>query len=117
ENDQAFSVARRRRRGSFLVRSSHSQVSGRWRSLARKTINDQGRNMKARVHASRRVVLAITAALAACSAKVDKQNATAGSVRDSAGGNVSAVPATPRQSDTTYGPANHMGRIPVLEYH
>jgi hypothetical protein len=82
-----------------------------------KTIFDQGMNMTGRVHASRRIVLAVTAALAACSAKGDDTNGVAGSVRDSAGGNVSSVPATSARSDTSYGPANHMGRIPVLEYH
>jgi peptidoglycan/xylan/chitin deacetylase (PgdA/CDA1 family) len=65
-------------------------------------------------------LLALTAALAGCgggerpagdrSAPGDSATAT---VRDSAGGNVAE--SGPR--DTTYGPRNTMGRIPVLEYH
>src|SRR5207237_526919 len=45
---------------------------------------------------------------------------TTGSVaaRDSASGNVDAVPTKIQtKSDSTYGPPNHLGRIPVVEYH
>src|SRR3954452_21537350 len=73
--------------------------------------------MKARVHASCWAVVAVTAALAGCSAKADSNKATTSVTRDSAGGNVSTTAANATRSDTSYGPANHMGRIPVVEYH
>ncbi|HEY6219870.1 MAG TPA: polysaccharide deacetylase family protein [Gemmatimonadaceae bacterium] len=58
----------------------------------------------------------ITVALAACSAGTKSNSSVA--AKDSAGGNVDAVPAAGAQrGDTSFGPANHMGRIPVLEYH
>ena len=40
-------------------------------------------------------------------------------MRDSAAGSVEAVPvaSATQKSDSSFGPPNHMGRIPVLEYH
>jgi hypothetical protein len=60
--------------------------------------------------------LALTAVLAACGGRTaDSRPAdSTGTTPDSAGGSVAAS-AGPR--DTTYGPRNTMGRIPVLEYH
>src|SRR4051812_16732107 len=73
--------------------------------------------MTRRVHATHRVVLAAMVALAGCSAKADTHGSETATTRDSAGGNVSTSAAATTQSDTSFGPANHMGRIPVLEYH
>jgi peptidoglycan/xylan/chitin deacetylase (PgdA/CDA1 family) len=61
--------------------------------------------------------LALTAVLAACGGGGDDARAGQGDsvsavTPDSAAGNVAAGPR-----DTTYGPSNTLGRIPVLEYH
>ena len=76
--------------------------------------------MRGRLHGSRSVVAGITAALAACGSgnrtpTGDSGGTAAGTVAattDSAAGNVAM-----QRADTTYGPTNTMGRIPVLEYH
>src|SRR5689334_14784359 len=58
--------------------------------------------------------VALIAALAGCGGSKEAKPAdTARTTHDSAAGNV----ATSGPRDTTYGPANNMGRIPVLEYH
>jgi hypothetical protein len=53
------------------------------------------------------------ALLSACAAKSSQDSASSAAVKDSAAGTVAAA------SDTTRGklPQNHMGKIPVLEYH
>lgn len=61
----------------------------------------------------RLAALAVTAALAACSGGKEEARDSAAAT-DSAAGVVTAAPG-PR--DTTWGPRNTMGRIPVLEYH
>jgi hypothetical protein len=81
------------------------------RDPAAKIIHDHEKTMTGRLHVSSRVVLLLTAALAACSGKPGRGDGTA-TTRDSAAGSVD-----PAQTDTAYGPANLMGRIPVLEYH
>jgi peptidoglycan/xylan/chitin deacetylase (PgdA/CDA1 family) len=58
--------------------------------------------------------LALTAALAACGGARDAPVDTSMTIADSAAGTVTA--STGRR-DTTYGPRNTAGRIPVLEYH
>jgi hypothetical protein len=58
------------------------------------------------------VTAALMAALAACSGG-EKAPGTA----DSASGNVAQSVAQPEARDTTWGPSNTAGRIPVLEYH
>jgi peptidoglycan/xylan/chitin deacetylase (PgdA/CDA1 family) len=60
-------------------------------------------------------VLALTAVLAACGGGSENARPdSTGTTPDSAAGRVAAAPG-PR--DTSYGPRNTMGRIPVLEYH
>ena len=60
--------------------------------------------------------LALTAALAACgSSEAPAADSSLHVTTDSAAGKVTAATNGPR--DTTYGPRNTMGRIPVLEYH
>src|SRR5438105_2369944 len=78
--------------------------------------------MTGRQYLSRYAVLALTAALAACGsagdhgASVTARSPGAAATRDSAAGNVDAVPQA-AAGDSTYGPPNHLGRIPVAEYH
>src|SRR5579862_8180426 len=75
--------------------------------------------MTSGLHISSRMVLSATVALAACGRS--NASSTSALAHDSAGGNVDAVPAAvataqgPR--DTVHLASNHMGRIPVLEYH
>jgi hypothetical protein len=78
--------------------------------------------MTRRLDVSRCVVLSLTAVLAACSGgshrAPDTTVRSGATVRgDSAAGNVDAVSVTQSKSDSTFGPPNHLGRIPVLEYH
>lgn len=62
-------------------------------------------------------VLALTAALAACGAEdaTPAGDSATATITDSAAGKLTATTSGPR--DTSYGPRNTMGRIPVLEYH
>src|SRR3954471_23139451 len=70
--------------------------------------------MKTRIACPHVAALALTAALAACSgAKEAATRDTAHTTRDSANGSIGAA----GQRDTSYGPKNALGRIPVLEYH
>src|SRR5258708_5012595 len=80
--------------------------------------------MTGRLFISRWVLLSVTAALAACGGggehRVADRGAGSGTVAtrgDSAAGSVEAMPVAQAKSDSSFGPPNHMGRIPVLEYH
>lgn len=114
-------------RGSLLVRSSLSQVSDLIPEIGpREPFTTTGTNMTRRLPVLRCLVLSLTAALAACRSAGDHRVAdtatgSAAATGDSAGGNVDVVPAGQSTSqataDSSHGSANHLGRIPVLEYH